>query len=200
MFLDSAAAKALAAIIVLNVYGPDTLNPQLPLSVEDREPFWLVKGTPYTDAQEQMAFVQFHMFIRKDNADIVGYGTDGRQMLDDKQTAYWHTIMTPEEFKRVFGPATRFEPWAGVNDLERVMFLRFNGGFLIKPEAALDYAFVLLQASFSPARGLTRDNLATNLKDDIWHIRTIKAQAGFPPQTEILTLSRQTGRLMSGII
>lgn len=61
MILDAAAAKMLAAIIVLNLYGPDTLNPQLPLQVEDRQTSWLVKGTPYTDEREHMRYVQFHM-------------------------------------------------------------------------------------------------------------------------------------------
>lgn len=121
-------------------------------------------------------------------------------MINEKEAAYWHTIMNSEAFDRVFGPATRFEPWTGVNDLDRIVQLRLSGGFLQKPNATLDYTFVLIRSSFGKTKGLTHDNLRADLIDDIWHIRTIRSEAGFAAGAEVLTLSRETAQLLSGIL
>lgn len=198
MLLDSAAAKALAVIVLTSLEGPSAVQPQLPLQIEDRGELWLVKGKPHTDLSLQLRFAQFHVFFRKTDAEILGFGENGRLIVDAEYAKYLRTLMTQEQFARLSLPVQTFEPWTDA-DPTKTAYLAMLGGLINKSEAAVDYAHVLMQTIGSKYRDISKRSLRAEERDGVWHVMVMQAQ-GFAPNGEVLSFSRTTGKLLSGAL
>jgi hypothetical protein len=190
MLLDASTAKSLFTIIMLSTQGVDALKPEPPLQFEDRGDAWLVKGTPYDlkNSKHHMSY----MFFRKDSAEVIGMLSVAR-MVPKQGWTYWSKFMTRVEFERVFGPATRLEP-GGIPDIVYALY----GGLINKPTDAIDYASVLMQTKPElakiPKTSLEAKEIDT-ADDKIWHVTRLNPKSG---DSEILSFSRKTGRLLSG--
>jgi hypothetical protein len=197
MFLTDAAAKALAAIVLTNTMGANVLATQLPLHVEDRGDLWLVKGTPYDDRKLQLRYCQYSIFFRKSDAEIRGIGFAGRQPITQEQAIYWHKIMNKQEFERIFGPQKVFEPDPVSLRNARELYKIAYGGFINTPSAAVDYAHVLMETADPRLGQIPKTGLKAEERDEVWHV-TVTNAPGFAPGSEILSISRDTGQLLSG--
>ncbi len=190
MLLSAAATKALFVIIMMSTQGIDALKPELPLQVEDRGDMWLVTGTPYD--LEYAHHRMTHMFFRKDTAEVAGIMTHAR-FIPAGGWDYWSKYMIPEEYERVFGPATRFER-EGILDI----YFAAYGGLINKPSDAVDYAYELMQTkpglAIIPKADLRAEEVDT-AKGKIWHVIQ-----RYPDGTDVdvLSFSRKTGKLLSG--
>lgn len=196
MLLDSTAAKALAIIVMTSTQGSDALRPELPLNVEDHGGSWLVRGTPYTDRAAQSRYVTFTIFFQKDSAEIIGIGFEARIMLSPAEEQRAKIELSSADFDRLYGPPRAFEPGGYFFAVNKQMVMALYGGFINSPSAALDYAEVLLHSSkavYAPPR----KTLRAEQHDDIWHIKVTQFP-GFAPNSEIMTFSRNNGKLMSG--
>ena len=185
MPLDALAAKALFAIVLSNTQGPEQLKPQLPLHVLDRGDSWLVTGTPYTDNELQSRYCMCHMFFQKKTAEVTGITCHAR-MIPSKDVD-WSMYMTPEQYQRVFGPPTIFEP-DGILDIWFAVY----GGMVNTPAAAADYAAVVMRTRPAFATIVSSD-LKASERDKVWHITYARGNAG-----DLLTISRRTGEVLSG--
>jgi len=133
------------------------------------------------------------MFFRKDTAEVIGIRTDARFKTAPAKKTYWLQYMNEEDYQRVFGPPTRFEP-DGVHDIYLVAY----GGLINKPADAVDYAYVLMQTKPSLAAIKKTDLKATEIdtdRDKVWHVTQHHAAGA---DTEILSFSRNNGKLLSG--
>jgi hypothetical protein len=197
MLLDSIAAKALAMIVLTNTQGVGALH-KLPLNVEDHGASWLVKSTPCTDLQTQSRYVTFSIFFRKDSAEIIGIGFEARIMLSAAEERRAKTQLSSADFDRLYGPPHPFEPGGYFFAMNKQMVIALYGGFINSSSAALDYAEVLLhssKSSYTPPR----QTLEAEQRGDVWHIKITQCP-GFAPNSEILTFSRSTGKLLSGAL
>jgi hypothetical protein len=190
MLLSSATAKALFIIVMISTQGIDALKPEYPLHVEDRGDLWLVTGTPHNSSLGNHTMT--HMFLRKDTAEVVGIMTHAR-MSPAGGWDYWSKYMTPEDYERVFGPPTRFEP-EGILDI----YFAAYGGLINKPADAVDYAYELMQTKPGLAiihKADLRAEEVDTAKDKVWHVIR-----HYPDGTdvEVLSFSRKTGKLLSG--
>ena len=165
------------------------LTPQLPLHVEDRGADWLVKGTPYDDPRRASAHNMFHVFIRKDSAEVTGLDFEARFKFAPKVMAEWRRRLSPADYARVLGPPTRFEP-DGIPDMVKALY----GGILNKPEDATAYALVLLHTGPMGAAITARDLFAV-AEGKVWSVRGHRAGQA---HMEVLRLSRETGKLIAG--
>jgi hypothetical protein len=190
MVLDASAAKALASIIMISTQGISSLRPQLPLQVVDRGDSWLVKGTPYTDPSINSQYCMSHVFIRKDSAEVIGILSEARIILTEEKKSFWSKSMSKIEYERIFGPPTRFEP-NGILDIYYALY----GGLVNNPADAVEYAHVLMQTKPALAT-IPTDALQAKEDNTVWHVTA--RMPGRPGSVEILSFSRNNGKLMSG--
>jgi hypothetical protein len=188
MLLDAPAAKALAALIVISTQGKQVLTREVPLHVEDRGTEWLVKGTPHDEPTRQAAHVMFHVFIRKDTAEVTGLNFEARMKFAPKIMDQWQRRMSAVDYSRVFGPPTQFEP-DGIPDLVPALY----GGIVNTPADAVAYAQIVFATN--PARAIPASELHAEEHDKVWQI--IRVRHGQPDQP-ILSFSRTNGKVLSG--
>jgi hypothetical protein len=191
MLLDAATAKALFAIVMISTSGGDSLKQEFPLQVEDRDDAWLVKGSEHSSSLGD--HIMTHMFFSKDKAEVSGIRTDARFKTTPAKKAYWLQYMSEEDYQRVFGAPTHFEP-DGVPDI----YFALYGGLINKPADAVDYAYVLMQTKPAFAAIKKIDLKATEIdteRDKVWHVTQHRADGA---DTELLSFSRKTGKLLSG--
>lgn len=182
--IDQAAAAALFAIVVGGTQGQDALARQKPWRVEDHGDAFLVVGSPYTQGKF-VRFVKCHVFFAKRDAEVLGYGCDGRQILSKAEEDDWRRRMTAEQFNAVFAEAFEWER-DGVRDAVRALY----GGVVNTPTDAAAYAKVLLQTT--PRGAMLANGLLTAVEhNELWHIARV------PDNADVMTLSRQTGKLLS---
>lgn len=90
-------------------------------------------------------------------------------ILTEEKKRYWHQIMSDDDFDRVFGPRTQFNP--GGEELAQALFFHTAtyGGLINKPGHALDYAkAVAKDANQRP--DLAQALLRAKLGGDCWSI------------------------------
>ncbi len=78
------------------------------------------------------------------------------------------------------------------------MIYALYGGLVNKPADAVDYAYVLMQTKPALAGIKKTDLKATEIdteRDNVWHVTQHHAEGA---DTEILSFSRKTGKLLSG--
>ena len=195
MMIDAATAMTLAGIVLTSTQGVDSLTPQLPLQIVDRGESWLVEGTPYTDKRIKARYVANYIFIRKDTAEVVGIGSDARMIPSDDEKKKWAETFNPAEYDRIFGPRTRFEPGGETFAANMLMNLALYGGLINQPENAMAYAHALMRGTPRLSQIPTRALRAIE-RSHVWHIVAI--MPGVSEPTEIMTVSRETGKVLSG--
>jgi hypothetical protein len=189
--MDAVTAQVLAALILTSTQGADRLKSQLPLHAIDRGGSWLVKGSPSFDPILKLQYCIFSVFLDKKTAQVLAIDFSGRPQLSDDQKKYWHQKFSPEEFDRIFGPPTVFEPDGRYLDLNRALY----GGVINKPEDAVAFAYALMKSNPGVALIPERALQATE-RDGAWHV-----SAQIPGQAkliEVLSFSRYDGKVLSG--
>lgn len=182
--LDQAAATALFAIVVSSTWGPEALDKQKPWHVEDRGDAYLVVGSPYTMGH-LVHYVKAHVFFAKANAEVLGIGNDGRQIITKAEEADWRRTMTPKQYDAIFAESFDWER-DGVRDVIRALY----GGVVNTPADAVAYAKVLLRGT--PRGAVLAQGLLTAVeRDKVWHI------ARAPDTAEVMLISRTTGQRLS---
>lgn len=184
--LDQAAAAALFAIVVSSTSGANSLARQKPWHVEDRGDAYLVVGSPYT-VDGFVRFVKTHVFFAKSDAEVLGIGNDGRQILTAGQDAEWRRTMTPQQYNAIFAESFDWER-DGVRDAIHALY----GGVVNTPADAVAYAKVLLAGT--PRGMVLAQGLLTAVeRDKVWHI------ARAPGTVDVLSFSQTTGKLLSAL-
>ena len=120
--MDAATAQVLAALILTSTQGADRLESQLPLHTIDRGGSWLINKSPSFDPVLKLKHCIFSVFIDKSTAQVLAIDFSGRPQLTDDQKNYWREKFSPEEFDRIFGPPTVFEPDGRYLDLNRALY------------------------------------------------------------------------------
>lgn len=182
--LDQAAAAALFAIVVSSTLGSEALTKQKPWHVEDHGDAYLVVGSPYTMGH-LVRHVKTHVFFAKADAEVLGFGNDGRPILTKAEEGAWRQTMTQEEYDAIVAESFDWE-----RDGVRDAVLALYGGVVNTPDAAIAYAKVLLRGT---PRGtvLVQGLLTAVERDKVWHIGRA------PNRADILVFSRETGKLLS---
>lgn len=185
--LDVTAAAALFAIVVASTNGPQCLAKQKPWQVTDQGDAFLVVGTPYTQGK-LLRYVKCHVFFAKADAEVLGIGCDGRQILSRAEESDWRRTMTPAQFDAVFGEAFEWE-----RDGVRDAILALYGGVVNTPADALAYAKILLQTT---SRGTTMAQglLTAEERGGVWHIARVHER------TDVLTFSRTSGKVLTSAL
>ena len=191
MLLDAAAAKALAALILVSTRGIDSLKPQLPLQVIDRGEDWLVKGTPYTDQLRQTNYNAFWIFFRKTSAEVVGIGWNSRAMPTGELLRQLQPVMKLTNTRPDLGPITSWEPGGPSFPMWLDMTCALYGGLINTPADAVAYSHVLMGTK--PALASVPEGvLVAEEHDKVWHVTA----TGHPG--EIMSFSRIDGKMLSG--
>ena len=189
--MDAATAQVLAALILTSTQGADRLKSQLPLHTIDRGGSWLINGSPSFDPVLKLKHCILSVFIDKSTAQVLAIDFSGRPQLTDDQKKYWHEKFSPEEFDRIFGPPTVFEPDGRYLDLNRALY----GGVINKPEDAAAFAHALTKSD--PGVALIPEKaLQATEQYGVWHVSAqISGQA---KSIEVLAFSRYDGKVLSG--
>lgn len=191
MLIDTAASKVLFGIILMSTQGVDRLEAQLPLQVLDRGESWLIKGTPYTDKRIHAQYIANYIIIKKNTAEVIGIGSDARMIPNEEEKK----TLSPADYDRIFGPRTRFEPGGEAFARHMLMNKALYGGLINKPADAIAYAHALMQTTPRWAK-IPASALQAVEQARIWHVTTISKGAAAP--TEIMSFSRETGKVLSG--
>jgi hypothetical protein len=189
--IDAVTAQLLAALILTSTQGADRLESQLPLHAIDRGSNWLIKGSPSFDPILKLHCCIFSVFLDKSTAQVLAIDFSGRPQLSDDQKKYWHERFSTEEFDRIFGPPTVFEPDGRYLDLNRALY----GGVINRPEDAVAFAHALMKSNPGLAL-IPQEALQATQQDGVWHVSAqIPGQANL---IEVLTFSRYDGKVLSG--
>lgn len=184
MLIDRSTAVELASTIIASTHGTRSLRTQAPLRTEERDNLWLVRGTPYTDKAAGLQYCFTFFLFNKRSAQVVGLCNVGRAILTEEKRRYWHTIMSDDEFNRVFGPRNEFAP--GGEELAQALFFHAvtYGGLINKPEHAIAYAKAVATGS-EQYQEYGRTFLSAKLDGDTWSIEDTRR-----PVT-IMTIARR---------
>lgn len=169
MLTDRNTAVELASTIIISTQGRQHLKAQVPLRAEARTDCWLVKGTSYIDKRANLQYCFTFFLIAKNSARVVGLGNVGRAILSEEEARHWHEVMSEQEFERVFGPRTQFEPYG--EELEQALFFHSvtYGGLINKPDHAITYAKAVA-SDCDGAPDIARANLRATLDGGAWSI------------------------------
>ena len=185
--LDVTAAATLFAIVIAGTNGPECLAKQKPWQVKDQGDAFLVVGTPFTQGK-LLRYVKCHVFFAKADAEVLGIGCDGRQILSRAEESDWRRKMTPAQFDAVFGETFEWER-DGVRDAIRALY----GGVVNTPADAVAYAKVFLQTTLwgaTMAQGL----LTAEERGGVWHIARVHEGK------DLLAFSRTSGKILSSFL
>lgn len=193
MLISSAAAEALASIILRSTQGEDRVPLQLPWTVEDRGDCWLVKGTPFHDRQRQLRHCQFSIFFRKTSAEVIGLQFDVRCEFDEVKHAAATAALPAGVLEAFLAPPVHFHPDPVNLDLYKAAY----GGLINTPEDAIDFAFTLAQGD-AAAASFTKSSYEASEISGTWSITCRDRYS--PDPINLCSFSRRTGKVTAGVL
>ena len=192
MLLTAASAKALAAIALCSMLGSKEYRARLPLLVESSGPYWFVRGQTSRLGPSKTFLDGFHVCIDKTTAEMRDLATMDANVEKPSKTrrVLRRSGWRPPKRGGLGQPLTS-APSALPPDL--VMFLYH--GVLGTPEAAINYARVLMRASPRLKSAAGRE-LQAEAHNDVWQV-TMTEPGGVAPR-QVLSISQINGKVVSG--